>query len=265
MHEATKNNFDHGHQSRSVLVDAWGLCIVSFWDVVQTRVGKGNSYLVSRVSLLQPQFSKKLAQHRVIVNETLSPGALSFLIFRAKNKALFNIYSFLKQKIKSRNAKWRRQRKQPKKVDKNNFSSAGHFVCTSKFCTGFSTFYPRLKPSLFHCRCFGRLQCKTSRNFLVTRFMEEMLYVFLFTFFFFFTLPLIFTLMTATISPFFAAAIKFSCFSSNEIGLLCFCFSFISLDLALFCYPHQWRHKNYVERTENQPCATGKTLLTASR
>ena len=36
----------------------------------------------------------------------------------------------------------------------------------------------------FLCRCFARLQRKTSRNFLVTRFMEEVLYVFLFTFFF---------------------------------------------------------------------------------
>ena len=119
MHQTTKNDFDHRHQSQSVSVDAWGLCMVSFCGVVQTRVGKGdkrskgNSYLVSVCSLLQPQFSKKLTQHLVIVNETLSPGALSFLIFKAKNKALFNICSFLKQKIKSCNAKWRRQRKQP--------------------------------------------------------------------------------------------------------------------------------------------------------
>ena len=119
VHQTTKNDFDHRHQSQSVSVDAWGLCMVSFCGVVQTRVGKGdkrskgNSYLVSVCSLLQPQFSKKLTQHLVIVNETLSPGALSFLIFKAKNKALFNICSFLKQKVKSCNAKWRRQRKQP--------------------------------------------------------------------------------------------------------------------------------------------------------
>ena len=50
----------------------------------------------------------------------------------------------------------------------------------------------------FICRCFARLQRETSRNFLVTRFMEEMLYVFLFTFF---SLPLIFTLVAACISP----------------------------------------------------------------
>ena len=37
----------------------------------------------------------------------------------------------------------------------------------------------------FFCRCFARPQRKTSRNFLVTRFMEEMSYVFLFTYLFF--------------------------------------------------------------------------------
>ena len=36
----------------------------------------------------------------------------------------------------------------------------------------------------FFCRCFAPLKRETSRNFLVTRFMEEMSYVFLFTFFF---------------------------------------------------------------------------------
>ena len=49
--------------------------------------------------------------------------------------------------------------KQQQVLSKNNF-----------FCT-------------FLCRCFARLQRETSRNFLVTRFMEEMLYVFPFTFF----------------------------------------------------------------------------------
>ena len=44
-----------------------------------------------------------------------------------------------------------------------------------QFCTIFRTFL---------CRCFARLQRETSRNFLAPRFMEEMSYVFLFTFFF---------------------------------------------------------------------------------
>ena len=35
----------------------------------------------------------------------------------------------------------------------------------------------------FLCRCFAPLQRETSRNFLVTCFMEKMLYVFLFTYF----------------------------------------------------------------------------------
>ena len=49
--------------------------------------------------------------------------------------------------------------------------------------------------------------------------MEEILYVVLFTFF---SLPLSFTLVAAGISHFLTAAIKLSCYSSNEIDLLCF-------------------------------------------
>ena len=56
-------------------------------------------------------------------------------------------------------------------------------------------------------------------NFLVIRFMEEMLYVVLFTIF---SLPPIFTLVAASISHFLTAAIKLSRYSSNEIGLICF-------------------------------------------
>ena len=53
-----------------------------------------------------------------------------------------------------------------------------------------------------------------------------MLYVVLFTFF---SQPIILTLVAASISLFVTAAIKFSCYSENEIGLLCF----LSLALAL--------------------------------
>ena len=56
---------------------------------------------------------------------------------------------------------------------KSNFARAVHFFCS------------------FLCRCFERLQCETSRNFLVPCFMEGMSYVLSFTFF---SLPLIFTL-----------------------------------------------------------------------
>ena len=52
--------------------------------------------------------------------------------------------------------------------------------------------------------------------------MEKMLYVVLFTFF---SLPLISTLV---------AAIKFSCYSSNEIGLLCFFFISGSSSFSVF-------------------------------
>ena len=51
-------------------------------------------------------------------------------------------------------------------TNKSNFARAAHFFGT------------------FLCLCFERLQRETSRNFLVTRFLEKMLYVFSFTFFF---------------------------------------------------------------------------------
>ena len=89
---------------------------------------------------------------------------------------------------------------------KKNFARAEHFFCT------------------FLCRCL--LHYNVNRNFLVTRFMEEILYVFLFTFL---LLPLVFTVVAASISHFLTAAIKVSCFSSIEICLFCF----LSLALAL--------------------------------
>ena len=49
--------------------------------------------------------------------------------------------------------------------NKSNFVRAAYFFCK------------------FLCRCFARLQRETSRNFLVTRFLEKVLYVFSFTFF----------------------------------------------------------------------------------
>ena len=58
--------------------------------------------------------------------------------------------------------------------------------------------------------------------------MGEMLYVFLFTLF---SLPVIFTMVAASISLFLTAAIKFLFFSSNEIGLLWF-YS-LALDFSL--------------------------------
>ena len=49
---------------------------------------------------------------------------------------------------------------------KSNFVRAAHVFC------------------IFLCLCFARLQRETSRNFIVTRFMREMSYVFSSTFFF---------------------------------------------------------------------------------
>ena len=103
--------------------------------------------------------------------------------------------------------KRRRQRKQQKKKigiisNKNNFARAANLFCK------------------FLCRCFARRQRETSRNFLVTRFMEAMLYVIMFAFFF--AAALFYLGGRQHFSPFLTAAIKFSCYSSNEIGLLCF-------------------------------------------
>ena len=110
--------------------------------------------------------------------------------------------------------KRRRQRKQQKK-NNSLITKKNKFFCT------------------FLCRCFAGRQCETSRNFLVIRFMEEMLYVVLFTIF---SLPPIFTLVAASISHFLTAAIKLSCYSSNEIGLICF----LSLALVLSLF---WKER----------------------
>ena len=90
-----------------------------------------------------------------------------------------------------------------KKKNNNNFACVAHFFC------------------VFLCRCFVRRQRETSRNFLVTRFIEESLYVVLFPYLW---LPLIFTLVPASISHFLRGAIKFHVIL-NEIGLLCFLIS----------------------------------------
>ena len=93
----------------------------------------------------------------------------------------------------------------------------------------------------FLCRCFPRLQRQreTSRNVLVTRFLEEMSYVFSFTFF---HCPHFHLALAASISHFVTAATKFSCFSSNKRNAsFVFCFFacrllslFLCLSLALY-------------------------------
>ena len=83
----------------------------------------------------------------------------------------------------------------------------------------------------FLCRCFTRLQRETSRNFLVTRFIEEISYLFLFTLFF----------HCRSFSPWWPLAFlifsgaKFSHFSSTKNCLLCF--SSLSLALCRAFYP----------------------------
>ena len=62
----------------------------------------------------------------------------------------------------------------------------------------------------------GSVEGETSRNFLVTRFMEEMSYVFSFTIFFFTAAHFHLALVAASISYFVTAATKFSCCSSNK-------------------------------------------------
>ena len=89
------------------------------------------------------------------------------------------------------NGKKNKNNKNRSNQQKRNFARATHFLCT------------------FLCRCFiARLKCEISRSFLVTRFMEEMSYVFLFLYAIF-PPSLIFTQVAASISHFLTAATKF--------------------------------------------------------
>ena len=78
-------------------------------------------------------------------------------------------------------------------ISNSNFARAAQYFCT------------------FLCLCFARLQLETSRNFLATRFMEEMSHVFPFT-----AAHFHLALVAASISHFVTAATKFSCCSSNK-------------------------------------------------
>ena len=101
--------------------------------------------------------------------------------------------------------KRRRQRKQQRK--KGLFSKTNNFARAAHFFVYF-----------FAVVLITRRQRETSRNFLGTRLVEEMLYVVLFTFL---SLPEILPWWPLAVSHFLTAAVKFSCYSSNEIGLLC--------------------------------------------
>ena len=94
-------------------------------------------------------------------------------------------------------------------ISNSNFARAAQYFCT------------------FLCLCFARLQLETSRNFLVTRFMEEMSHVFPFT-----AAHFHLALVAASISPFVTAAIKFSCCPSTSSPVLNPCRPFFSLSFA---------------------------------
>ena len=92
----------------------------------------------------------------------------------------------------------------------------------------------------FPCRCFARLQrcfvrLKLQTSQLHIIFMEELSYVLTQYFVscvhvrFYFSLPLIFTLLAASISH--HSRFEFSCFSSYKIRL--FCFQSLALALSL--------------------------------
>ena len=68
----------------------------------------------------------------------------------------------------------------------------------------------------FFAVVFARLQRETSRNVLVTRFMEEMSFVFSSSLLFFTAAHFHLALVATSISHFVTAATKFSCCSSNK-------------------------------------------------
>ena len=102
----------------------------------------------------------------------------------------------------------------------------------------------------FSCRCFARLQrcferLKRQTSQLHIIFMEELSYVLTQYFVscvhvcFYFSLPLIFTLLAASISHFLTAALNFHVFLPTKF--VSFVFN-NSLQLFL-CYPRQCKHK----------------------
>ena len=79
-------------------------------------------------------------------------------------------------------------------ISESNFARVAHFFCS------------------FLCLCFARLLTReTSRNFLVTRFMDEMSYVFPFT-----AAHFQLALAAASISHFVTAPTNFSCCSEQK-------------------------------------------------
>ena len=131
---------------------------------------------------------------------------------RAKSEALINIYSLLKQNIKSCNAEWRWQQKGPKKsvglISTKTTLHMQHTFIVHFIAIVLHNYNPKLPDT-------SLLHVLPRKSFLYSCSLVSLL--------------LIFTLVFASISHFLTAAKKFSCFSFNKIGLLCF----LSLTLAL--------------------------------
>ena len=108
-----------------------------------------------------------------------------------------------RQRRKVKKKKKQQQKDNRSNQQKSNFARAAHFFCT------------------FFCRCFAPLKRETFRNFLVTRFMEEMSYVFLFTFFF-----IVAHFHPASISHFLTAATKWHVVPPTKNVFLVFSISF---------------------------------------
>ena len=113
------------------------------------------------------------------------------------------------------NAKRRRQQLQPKK-------SVGLISKKKKPLCTCSTLFMYISLPLFCTTISWNFQKLPSYTF----YGGNVVFVFCSLFF---SLPLIFTLVAASISHILTAAMKFSCFTSNKIDLFCFLPLFLSL------------------------------------
>ena len=143
---------------------------------------------------------------------------------RSKSEALDNIYSLLKQNIKSCKLMLSHEgnRNGEKTIGLVNYQKNNYAGAITYFCT-------------FLCCCCAQQQYEASRKFLhvVAHFREDMPYMLLFTFF---SLLLIFTLVATGISHFLTTATKFSCCCWNiKMSPLIFisCSSSLSLFFSL--------------------------------
>ena len=126
------------------------------------------------------------------------------------------VKSLLKQNIKSFNDKRRRERKQPKLISWSNWQKKKKTTLHVKHTFSYIFF-----AVVLHDHNVKLGQKLPSYKFYGGNVVCVPVP--------FFSLPLIFTLVAASNSHFLTAAITFSPYSSNKIGLLCF----LSLALAL--------------------------------